>query len=405
MIEAVNLALLLLAVAIAVPVLFLAVQLGAALLPARASAQVSSAPCPLIAVVMPAHNEEAIIARTVGSIVAQLPPNGRLLVVADNCTDSTAQIASRAGAEVTLRRDANRIGKGYALDHGVRILSADPPQVVIFVDADCEVGQGSLAILAKHCASTGRPAQARYSMLTPPSASSADKVSQLAWVIKTLVRPLGSARLGLPCQLMGSGMALPFEIACQLNLATGHLAEDQKFGAELALIGKPPHFCPQARVRQPAPTGRIRKAPTAHTMGARTPRDHRRVLPAPDRARHLETKPAAPRVRSRPVRPSPVASRPASCTDRGDNSVLVCGDGPGQPAHCLLGRAGLSCCLDRCRVVALRARRSLAARTDGSACLLPAEDPFVRPLLRQPPDRLDPDRAMRAIGRMLLAIG
>jgi cellulose synthase/poly-beta-1,6-N-acetylglucosamine synthase-like glycosyltransferase len=259
MIEAVNFVLLLIAVAVAVPVLFLTIQLGAALLPARASARLSSAPCPLVAVVMPAHNEEAIIARTVGSIVAQLPPNGRLLIVADNCTDNTAQIAARAGAEVTLRRDANRIGKGYALDHGVRILRPDPPQVVIFVDADCEVGQGSLEILAKHCASTGHPAQAQYCMLTPPSASSADKISQLAWVIKTWVRPLGSTRLGLPCQLMGSGMALPFEIADRLNLATGHLAEDQKLGAELALIGKPPHFCPQARVLSQLPQGEAGK--------------------------------------------------------------------------------------------------------------------------------------------------
>jgi cellulose synthase/poly-beta-1,6-N-acetylglucosamine synthase-like glycosyltransferase len=255
MIEAVNLALLVLAVAMAVPVLFLAVQLDAALLPARASGRLSSAPCPRMAVVMPAHNEETIIARTVGSIVAQLPPNGRLLVVADNCTDGTLRLAARAGAEVTSRRDTNRIGKGYALDHGVRVLRADPPQVVIFVDADCEVGQGSLEILAKHCILTGRPVQARYSMLPPPSASSADKIAQLAWVIKTSVRPLGSARLGLPCQLMGSGMALPFEIARQLNLATGHLAEDQKLGAELALIGKPPHFCPQARVVSQLPQG------------------------------------------------------------------------------------------------------------------------------------------------------
>jgi cellulose synthase/poly-beta-1,6-N-acetylglucosamine synthase-like glycosyltransferase len=254
-IEAANLALSLLAVGMAVPVLFLAVQLGAALLPARASAQVSSVPCPRIAVVMPAHNEEAIIARTVDAIVAQLRPDGRLLVVADNCTDSTAQIASQAGAEVTLRRKANRIGKGYALDHGIRILRADPPEIIIFVDADCEVGQGSLETLAKHCASTGRPTQARYFMLAPPSASSADKVSQLAWVIKTLVRPLGSARLGLPCQLMGSGIAMPFEIASQLNLATGHLAEDQKLGAELALAGKLTYFCPQARVLSQIPQG------------------------------------------------------------------------------------------------------------------------------------------------------
>ena len=255
MIEIANLALLLLAAAMTVPVLFLALQLSAALLPAKASTRLSAVPYPRVAVVMPAHNEEAIIARTVGTLVAQLSPRGRLLVVADNCTDATAQIAAHAGAEVTTRRDANRIGKGYALDHGVRFLRTDPPEVVIFVDADCDVGQGSLEILAKHCTSTGRAVQSRYSMLPPPLTSSAGNITQFAWVIKTLVRPLGSSRLGLPCQLMGSGMALPFEIACELNLASGHLAEDQKLGAELALIGKPPYFCPQARVFSQFPQG------------------------------------------------------------------------------------------------------------------------------------------------------
>jgi cellulose synthase/poly-beta-1,6-N-acetylglucosamine synthase-like glycosyltransferase len=248
MVEAVNIAVLLLAIAVAVPVMFLVLQLGAALLPAKASGKVSSAVCPSMAVIMPAHNEEAIITRTVGAILSQLPPNGRLLVVADNCTDSTARVASGAGAEVAIRSDASLIGKGFALDHGLRLISADPPQVIVFVDADCVVTQGSLEILAKRCASTGRPVQARYSMLAPPSARPADNISQLAWVVKTLARPLGSARLGLPCQLMGSGMALPFETARQLDLATGHLAEDQKFGAELAMMGKPPCFCPQAHV-------------------------------------------------------------------------------------------------------------------------------------------------------------
>jgi cellulose synthase/poly-beta-1,6-N-acetylglucosamine synthase-like glycosyltransferase len=248
MIETSAFAMLVLAFAMAIPVSFLAIQIGAAFLSARPSALASLSPCPSLAVVMPAHNEEAIISRTVASIMHQLPPTGRLLVVADNCTDSTAQIALRAGAEVAIRQDMTRIGKGYALDHGVRVLSPDPPQVVIFIDADCEVDHGSLETLAKRCSSTGRPAQARYAMLARPSASPADKVSQLAWTIKTFVRPLGSARLGWPCQLMGSGMALPFEIINQLDLATGHLAEDQKLGAELAISGKLPFFCPDAQI-------------------------------------------------------------------------------------------------------------------------------------------------------------
>jgi hypothetical protein len=201
-----------------------------------------------MAVVMPAHNEEALISETIRSIASQLPPDGRLLVVADNCTDNTARVALQAGAEVAIRRDTSRIGKGYALDYGVRILSADPPHVVIFIDADCKVDAGTLDTLATRCASTGRPVQARYSMLAPPLAGPSDRISQLAWTIKTLVRPLGSTRLELPCQLMGSGMALPFALIGDLNLATGHLAEDQKLGAELALICRPPQFVPEAHV-------------------------------------------------------------------------------------------------------------------------------------------------------------
>ena len=246
---------LLLAIAMAIPVLFLALQIVSALLPARASPPALSSPCPRIAVVMPARNEEAIIPRTVAAVIGQLPPGSRLLVVADNCTDSTAEAALHAGAEVTVRQDLQRVGKGYALDHGVRILGADPPQVVIFVDADCEVASGSLEILATRCVSTGRPVQARYAMLAPSSATPVGKLSQLAWTIKTLARPLGSAHLGWPCQLMGSGMALPYATISQLDLATGHLAEDQKLGADLALLGKPPLFCPEARISSQLPQG------------------------------------------------------------------------------------------------------------------------------------------------------
>jgi cellulose synthase/poly-beta-1,6-N-acetylglucosamine synthase-like glycosyltransferase len=86
------------------------------------------------------------------------------------------------------------------------------------------------------------------------SAGPSDKISQFAWTVKTLVRPSGSARLGWPCQLMGSGMAIPFETIRQVDLANGHLAEDQKLGAELALKGALPVFCPQAHVTSRFPS-------------------------------------------------------------------------------------------------------------------------------------------------------
>ena len=243
----------------AVPVAFLALQIAAAFRPARRPVAAAVAPAPRFTVLMPAHDEEAVIARSIAPILAQLPPAGRLIVVADNCSDDTAGVALGAGAEVTIRRDMTRIGKGYALAHGIRCLAADPPQVVIVVDADCEVTPGTLARLAGRCSTTGRPVQARYAMLPPPVPSAADKVSRLAWTIKTFVRPLGAARLGWPCQLMGSGMALPFDALDRVDLATGHLAEDQKLGADFALAGRLPLFCPEAEIVSRLPQGETGK--------------------------------------------------------------------------------------------------------------------------------------------------
>ncbi len=77
--------------------------------------------------------------------------------------------------------------------------------------------------------------------------------------IKTFVRPLGSARLGWPCQLMGSGMALPYAFLDRLDLATGHLAEDQKLGADFAVAGKAPQFCPDAEIVSRLPQGETGK--------------------------------------------------------------------------------------------------------------------------------------------------
>jgi glycosyltransferase involved in cell wall biosynthesis len=255
MIELANSLLVLLAFLILTQVLLLFAQISASNFCAPEA--VSVAKCPRIAVVVPAHDESAVIGRAIGSIRAQLPPAGRLLVVADNCTDNTARLAMTLGAEVVERRDTARLGKGYALDCGVRFLArTDPPDVVVFVDADCEVSAGALDRIAGLSLASGDPVQARYVMLSPLSGGSLERIAQFAWRVKTELRPLGSRWFGLPCQLMGTGMAFPWSVLSMVDLATGHLAEDQKLGVDLALAGKAPIFCCDAQVTSWFPAGR-----------------------------------------------------------------------------------------------------------------------------------------------------
>ena len=200
------------------------------------------------AVIVPAHNESANLVPTLRDIRAQLATGDRLVVVADNCADDTAEIAAREGAEVVERSDPSRKGKGYALERGVQHLRAAPPDVAIVVDADCRVENGALERLYAVAEATGRPAQAFYSMRSAAGGAVNRQVAEFAWTLKNFIRPLGLSALGLPCHLMGSGMAFPWSVISSAELGTDNVVEDLKLGVELALQRRPPIFCPDAGV-------------------------------------------------------------------------------------------------------------------------------------------------------------
>ncbi|MBE7732888.1 glycosyltransferase family 2 protein [Devosia faecipullorum] len=229
-----------------VPVLTFAVEIVAGLLPPRRSVQTASRPD--LAILVPAHQEEAGIAATLDNLRAQLTPKDRLIVIADNCTDATADLARRAGAEVIERHDSARRGKGYALDYGIRYLEAAPPQIVIIVDADCTLKPGCIDVLARQAMDHGRPTQGLYLMHAPHNDDLKLAVAAFAFRVKNHLRPRGLARLNLPCQLTGTGMAFPWAIIRDADLAHASLVEDMKLGVELALAGTPPLFVAEARI-------------------------------------------------------------------------------------------------------------------------------------------------------------
>lgn len=84
-----------------------------------------------VATLIPAHDEE----QALPYVLAELPrrPGMRIVVVDNASTDATARIAAAAGAEVV--HEARR-GYGSACQAGIRHLAADPPEVVVVLDAD-----------------------------------------------------------------------------------------------------------------------------------------------------------------------------------------------------------------------------------------------------------------------------
>jgi cellulose synthase/poly-beta-1,6-N-acetylglucosamine synthase-like glycosyltransferase len=241
------------ACAAAVPcAVFFVECLFGSLWPARkpAAAAISG---PRYAVLVPAHNESSGITGTLTNLRAQLGPGDRLLVVADNCSDDTAVIAAASGASVIERHDPERRGKGYALAFGLEHLAQDPPEVVIIVDADCQVSPGSLAQLARLAHDRERPVQADYVLEPPARPEGLAVVSALAFLVKNRVRPRGLAALGMPCLLTGTGMAFPWTVIRKAPPTDDNLVEDMVMGLTLAQLGYAPMLCADARVSSSLP--------------------------------------------------------------------------------------------------------------------------------------------------------
>lgn len=98
-----------------------------------------------VTVLIPAHNEEASLGDTIASLAAQSRPPERVVVIADNCTDSTVEVARAEGVEV-FESVANVHKKAGALNQVLRQLLAQQGDndVVMVVDADTRLDPGFL---------------------------------------------------------------------------------------------------------------------------------------------------------------------------------------------------------------------------------------------------------------------
>ncbi|MGH9104659.1 MAG: glycosyltransferase family 2 protein [Acidimicrobiales bacterium] len=213
-----------------------------------------------VLVLVPAHDEADLIGRCLHSLRHQdYPPDlYRVVVIADNCSDATATLARDAGAEVLVRTDRLRPGKGYALRWAMdQFLSRAPlhgdfvPDAFVIVDADSVTQPEFLRHLsasARGCA----VAQGDYSVFCD-SGSPRVQLRAAAFLLFHRVRFSGRAALGLPCSLVGNGMLLGREVieANPWNAFTG--AEDLEFTLVLRRAGVRPVFARDARVEGPMP--------------------------------------------------------------------------------------------------------------------------------------------------------
>lgn len=201
-------------------------------------------------VIVPAHNEAAIIQNVVANLrKLDWPADGfRIWVVADNCTDATAELARAAGADVLERNDTANLGKGYALDFAFQASRARGwAYAVVVVDADTEVSANLLEAFAARIESGAKVIQAHYAVLNA-QASWRTRLMAIAMASFHQVRSRARERLNLSCGIRGNGWCITHRALTSVPYRAFSLTEDIEYGIDLGLAGYRVHYADEARV-------------------------------------------------------------------------------------------------------------------------------------------------------------
>jgi 1,2-diacylglycerol 3-beta-glucosyltransferase len=208
------------------------------------------------AVLVPAHNEQAVIGRLLSSLNQLDYPRAQfdVCVVADNCDDATASIARSNGARVYERHDSAEKAKGFALRWLIQQLAAEGRayEAFVVIDADSVVAPNFLACMDARLDGGAKVIQAYYSVLnSDQSALAGLRYAALAAV--HYLRPLGRAAFGLSCGLKGNGMCFSAEIIERFEWQWFTLAEDVEFHLALVDHGIAVQFAPETWVKADMP--------------------------------------------------------------------------------------------------------------------------------------------------------
>ncbi len=206
----------------------------------------------LLTVVIPAHDEEALIGRCVRSVMASAAHETEILVVAHNCTDTTAAEAKAAGARVLILDDSRQTGKGYALNAGFAAALAGPTDAVLVVDADSVACPDLMEGVRNRLMAGASVVQCRYEVQNSHDSWRTNIVT-LAFRAFNVIRPRGRSRLGLSAGVFGNGFALHKDVLARIPYNAYSIVEDLQYHLDLVRAGYRVEFLDAVTVRGEMP--------------------------------------------------------------------------------------------------------------------------------------------------------
>ncbi|MDT8368311.1 MAG: glycosyltransferase family 2 protein [Longimicrobiales bacterium] len=217
--------------------------------PARTVDRARDGEVPRLLFLVPAHDEELLLGRCLWSVLAVDHPleRTRVLVVADNCTDSTAAVARACGVECLERTDTRNPGKPRALAWALKQISLDQIDGIVILDADSLVDVGYARALPAADRLRTRVIQG-YNDVSNPSESVLTRMAAVFSAVRSLGMNRVKQRRGLTSPL-GNGYCLGADVVRRMGWPAYSICEDWELYAILTAVGVRIENRPGARVR------------------------------------------------------------------------------------------------------------------------------------------------------------
>lgn len=192
------------------------------------------------AIAIPAHNEEAVLAKTVQTLKNQRYTSHLfdIYVIADHCDDNTAEIARRSGAICYERSEEPRGRKAYALQWLLeRILAGEKNyDALVIFDADSQVDSNFLQAMNHTLDRDHLVLQGKH-VIANPQGGSFRGLAAVDMRLNNLLRNQAKQNLGLSCRLMGDAMCFATDVIRQHGWLAESLTEDREYALYLLTQG------------------------------------------------------------------------------------------------------------------------------------------------------------------------
>jgi cellulose synthase/poly-beta-1,6-N-acetylglucosamine synthase-like glycosyltransferase len=200
-------------------------------------------------VLVPAHNEQLLVADAVRSMVAMSRNDCdfELVLIADNCTDETAAIATANGARVLERFDTVDRGKPHALDWAMRQFRLEHYDAVVIVDADTVVDPDFADAFARRGPLRGKAVQS-YSAISNEGDSWLTALGGLLVSMRYDFQYALKQRVGLSCPI-GNGWCVGTDLLANAGWAPDSLTETWELYARYTAYGAPVDFAADSVMR------------------------------------------------------------------------------------------------------------------------------------------------------------